>query len=623
MDVEISLKIVPDTSVIISKLIVEEVLSLKDKIEEVIIPKIVISEIENMANSHRAKGFDGLEELKNLRFECKHHGIKITLAGERPILDEIKLASSGELDAKIRDIAREHNAVIFTGDRILVSMCEIEGIDVEYLKHPPKKKPLKRIHDYFDEQTMSVHIREDVEPLAKKGKPGAWELVKLDEVKTTHEDLDELITDILSIAQTSPNSFIEMDEPGVKVIQLGSMRIVIAQPPFSDALEITAVKPITKLNLDDYHLSDTLLHRLRARAEGVLVAGSPGAGKSTFAQALADFFASLNKTVKTVEKPRDLQVGPEVSQYTSLSGDFRKTADIMLLIRPDFVIFDELRKTDDFAAFADMRLSGIGLVGVIHSTTGIEAIQRFIGRIDLGMIPSILDTVIFIDKGQIGEVLELRITVKVPTGMQERDLARPVIEVSDFETHKLLYDIFVFGEQVSVIPVEGMSTNHLPPLDDQEQKRIERLVHRYANISLMNITRIGRNSIRIEVPSEEIPFIIGRKGKTITELEKKLGLKIDVKPITTTSTYSSTTRRPTSIKNDHLPIDVRFTKTHVILTFPEESSGTNIEVFSDDRVLFTGSIGKKGEIKIERSTSIAKDIIKMMNKGEMIFANPK
>ncbi|MHA1211879.1 MAG: PIN domain-containing protein, partial [Candidatus Heimdallarchaeota archaeon] len=142
--------VVPDTSVIVAKLIVTEVLSLKGKIEEVIIPRIVISEIENMANSHRSKGFDGLEELKTLRFECSHHGIKITLAGDRPTLEEIRLASSGELDAKIRDIAREHNGVLFTGDKILVSMCEIEGIDVEYLVHPAKKKLHRRISDYFD-----------------------------------------------------------------------------------------------------------------------------------------------------------------------------------------------------------------------------------------------------------------------------------------------------------------------------------------------------------------------------------------------------------------------------------------------------------------------------------------
>ena len=611
-------KIVPDTSVIVSKLIVDEILALEGKIEEVIIPHVVISEIENMANSHRSKGFEGLEELKNLRFECKRMAVPITLAGERPRLEQIRLASSGELDARIRDVARESDAVVFTCDKILVSMCEVEGIPVEYIKQTPKRKPLMRIFDYFDDQTMSVHIREKVSPLAKKGKPGDWQLVKLKEKPTTHDEIDELISDILSIARVTPDSFIEMDEPGVKVIQLESMRIVIAQPPFSDALEITAVKPITKLNLDYYKLSPNLLDRLKKRAEGVLVAGSPGAGKSTFAQALADFFAELEKTVKTVEKPRDLQVGPEVSQYTTLAGDFRKTADIMLLMRPDFVIFDELRKTPDFEAFADMRLAGIGLVGVIHSTTAIEAIQRFIGRIDLGMIPSILDTVIFIEDGQIGETLELRMTVKVPSGMQERDLARPVIEVRDFETHKLKYDIFVFGEQVSVIPVGSVSGQESLPMESQERKQIERLIRRYINSNQIRIAKIGRNSIRVEVPEDEIPLIIGRKGKIITELEKKIGMRIDVKALN----YDNEARDKKQ-NFDELPIDVRFTKTHVILSFPENLHGINVEISTSEKVLFQGSIGKKGEIKIERATTIANEIIRMINKGESISAKQK
>lgn len=598
---------------------------MKDKIEEIVIPRIVISEIENMANNHQHKGFEGLEELKNLRFECAHYGIKVTLAGERPTLEEIKLAGSGELDAKIRDVAREHKAVLFTSDKILVSMCEIEGIEVEYLKHPPTKKAVNKIFDYFDNQTMSVHIREGVVPLAKKGKPGDWQLIAINDRLTSHEEIDELITDIISTARTTPNSFIEMDEPGVKVIQLGAMRIVIAQPPFSDAPEITAVKPITKLNLDYYKLSEGLQERLEKRAEGVLIAGSPGAGKSTFAQALADFYATLGKTVKTVEKPRDLQVGPEVSQYTTLAGDFRKTADIMLLIRPDFVIFDELRKTPDFEAFADMRLAGMGLVGVIHSTTAIEAIQRFIGRIDLGMIPSILDTVIYIDDGHIGDVLELRMTVKVPTGMLERDLARPVIEVRDFETHNLRYDIFVFGEQVSVIPVGEEDVKPLRPLSGDEKKQIERIIRKYVNSSQIIITKTGKNSIRIELPADDVPFLIGRKGKTISELEKKLGMKIDVKPLTKSfgNEMDIDSLEPHIAENEKIPIDIRFTKTHVILSFAEYLSGLNIEVLSEDKVIFSGSISKNGEIKIERTTSIAKEVIKIINKGETLYATPK
>ena len=616
------MRIVPDTSVIISRFIVAEILHLKDKVEEVILPRIVISEVENMANNHRSKGFEGLEELKNLRFECNHLGIPITLAGDRPKLDEIKLASSGELDSMIRDIARENGAVLYTSDKVLVSMCEIEGISVEYVKNPPKKKPLKRIFDYFDDNTMSVHLREKVTPLAKKGKPGDWHLAKLGDIPSTHEEIDEVIGDILSVVRTTPNCFIEMDEPGVKVIQLDSMRIVIAQPPFSDALEVTAVKPITKLSLEDYQLSENLLYRLRERAEGVLIAGSPGAGKSTFAQAVAEFYASLDKTVKTVEKPRDLQVGPEVSQYTGLGGDFRKTADIMLLIRPDFVIFDELRKTDDFRAFGDMRLAGIGLVGVIHSTTAIEAIQRFIGRIDLGMIPSILDTVIYVEDGEIADVLELRMTVKVPSGMQERDLARPVIEVSDFETHRLRYDIFVFGEQVSVIPVDKVGSANVEPMKKSDRKNIERTIRKMINVDRLDIKKIGQNSIRIEVYPEDIPRVIGRKGKVINELERKIGMRIDVKPISDSANNEE--EIDSTIGSDsETPIDVRLTKSHIILSFPEYQRGTNIEVVSENKTIFSGSIGKKGEIKIDRSTSIAKEIIKLINKGEMIFAKLK
>ncbi|MHA1154494.1 MAG: PINc/VapC family ATPase [Candidatus Heimdallarchaeota archaeon] len=616
------MKIVPDTSVIVSRFIVSEILQLKDQVEEVIIPRIVISEIENMANNRRSKGFEGLEELKNLRFECNHLGISVTLAGERPNLDEIKLASSGELDSKIRDVAREHDAVLYTSDKVLVSMCEVEGIAVEYVKSPPRKKPLKRIFDYFDDETMSVHLRENVHPRAKKGRPGDWQLVKIADTISTHEEINEVISDTVSIARTTPNCFIEMDEPGVQVIQLDAMRIVIARPPFSDALEITAVKPIVKLSLEDYHLTEKLLLRLREGAEGVLIAGSPGAGKSTFAQAVADFFASQNKTVKTVEKPRDLQVGPEVSQYTALGGDFRKTADIMLLIRPDFVIFDELRKTDDFKAFGDMRLAGIGLVGVIHSTTAIEAIQRFIGRIDLGLIPSILDTVIYVKDGKIADVIELRMTVKVPSGMQERDLARPVIEVSDFETGRLRYDIFVFGEQVSVIPVDKVGSANLPPLKKSEQKNIEKTIRKAINVDRLIIKKIGRNSIRIEVYAEDIPRVIGRKGKTINELEKKIGMRIDVKPITSDNEDIDESSVDVKKKGE-TPIDVRLTKSHIILNFPEDQQGTNIEVVTEDRSIFSGSIGKKGEIKIDRSTSIAKEIIKIINRGEMIFAKLK
>ena len=100
--------------------------------------------------------------------------------------------------------------------------------------------------------------------------------------------------------------------------------------------------------------------------------------------------------VKTMESPRDLRVPDKITQYTALDGSMANTSDILLLVRPDYTIFDEMRRSRDFEVFADMRLAGVGMIGVVHSARAIDALQRLIGRLDLGTIPQVVDTIIFI-----------------------------------------------------------------------------------------------------------------------------------------------------------------------------------------------------------------------------------
>src|SRR3989338_7351315 len=130
------------------------------------------------------------------------------------------------------------------------------------------------------------------------------------------------------------------------------------------------------------------------QAEGVLVAGAPGRGKTTWAQAVAEYYALQNKIVKTGEAPRDLILPERITQYSISYGDSQEIHDILLLTRPDYTIFDEMRNTDDFKLFADLRLAGVGMVGVVHATSPVDAIQRFIGRVEMGVIPQVIDTVI-------------------------------------------------------------------------------------------------------------------------------------------------------------------------------------------------------------------------------------
>jgi ATPase len=126
------------------------------------------------------------------------------------------------------------------------------------------------------------------------------------------------------------------------------------------------------------------------------------------------------------------------------------------------VIYDELRKNSDFQAYSDLRSAGVGMVGVVHAGSAIDALQRLLlgGRVELGQVPSTVDTIVHIEDGRVAKVSALSLKVKLPTGMggTQRDLARPVVEVRDFERGALEYEMFTFGGEKVVVPVRGVVT---------------------------------------------------------------------------------------------------------------------------------------------------------------------
>jgi ATPase len=71
-------------------------------------------------------------------------------------------------------------------------------------------------------------------------------------------------------------------------------------------------------------------------------------------------------------------VPDEVTQYSFSYAPHSEIRDILLLSRPDYTIYDEVRNQEDFMLFKDLRLAGIGLVGVIHATNPIDSVQRFL-----------------------------------------------------------------------------------------------------------------------------------------------------------------------------------------------------------------------------------------------------
>jgi ATPase len=595
-------RLVVDTSAIINGIIPKVLEQYQPNEVEVAIPYAVIDELEALASKGKEPGFTGLEEAKRLRKLCEENNIKIEFLGERPSLDDIRLAKSGRIDALIIDITKSVNGVLITSDYVQAKVAEAEGIEVQYIS--PKSKVLElSFEKFFTKDTTSLHLKEGVPPLAKKGKPGKFELVKIRDEPCTAQELEKLIKEISEVTRMSENGFVEITRSGATVIQLGKYRIAITRPPFSDGLEVTIVKPMIELKLEDYNLSEKLMKRLKERAEGILIAGPPGSGKTTFAGSLAEFYMRQGKIVKTLESPRDLQVSPEITQYGPLEGDFEKTAEILLLVRPDYSVFDEIRKTKDFKVFTDMRLAGVGMIGVVHASDAINAIQRFIGRVELGMIPHIIDTTIFIRYGMVEKVYDLKLTVKVPSGMTEADLARPVVEVRDFETGELEYEIYTYGEENVIVPVlaRGETSN----IKRLAEERILQEIKKFDPNAQVQL--ISENNAIVKVNQKAIPLLIGKKGSTISKLEEKLGIKIDVE------TYSSQ-------KGVEINFALKETKDYIDLYFDKEYVSKTVSLYIDDKLLFSAIIGKKGRIRVSKNSIQGNELINALLERRKIEA---
>ena len=563
--------------------------------DEIIVPIPVIDELRSQASDNREQGVIGLDEIRKIREFCGTTGVVLSFRGHMPTFNDIQLAKGGRIDAIITDIARENDATLLTADYVQHLVAEALGISSELIKtsKSSNRLPFER---FFDGNTMSVHLKEGAPAMGKRGKPGNFELTQLSDEEMTYAGLDEMANQVVEIATTSFGGSVEINRKGAIVVQLGAFRIAITRPPFSEAIEITIVRPIVKLSLMDYGISEKLMNRFSQKAEGVIVAGSPGSGKSTLASSIAEFYAQRGKIVKTFESPRDLQISRNITQYGPLEGTFEKAVDILLMVRPDYTVFDEVRRTNDFLVFSDMRLAGVGMVGVVHASSPVDAVQRFIGKIELGMIPHILDTIVFVKDGSISKVYEISLTIRVPSGMTESDLARPVIEVRDFDMGQIEYEIYTYGEENIVVPTSSFADFN--PSEDAittlAESKIRDTIRRFDPKAEIKLT--SRDRVQIRVNKDIAPVIIGKGGSTVNELEKMLGIHIDVEVKTPTLGQEISFQVSEGGSSINLLVDPAFV-------------GKKVDVYVQDEFLLNSQVGKKARIKVDKHSENGRKLV--------------
>lgn len=433
-----------------------------------------------------------------------------------------------------------------------MSKAEADGLNTSIMAtfgdHPTLPDALEAL---LEDDVHTVFLKAECPPRVKRGTIGQLKLVEVEDSGTDWdtlrvEALSDELAELVEDNRHRSDCFLEIDRKGCRVIQLGDLRIACAWPPFSDAREITVVRPVAKLSISDYNLDERLITRLSNHHRGVFICGRPGSGKTTLAQAIAEYLdTDVGALVKTMEAPRDLQLADRITQYAPLEGDLEKTAEILFLVRPDFVIFDEVRRARDFEIFSDVRLAGVGLLGVTHANSALEAIQRLIGKVELGLVSQVLDTIIHVEAGAIQQVLELRMTVKPPTGMQE-ELARPVIEVIEFPSGKITHEMFAFGSEIAVVPIDGTKKG-MSPLKALAKEQIASHIRQWVGVDCQ-VEFSSESAATVYAPQNMIATLVGRGGDNVKQLQDELGgIRLSIESF---DEMPESLARPNAFRND-------------------------------------------------------------------------
>jgi len=514
-------KYVADSSVILDGSLKEAVVGGKIRGTLFLLSELV-EHFASLARQGDGIGIVAMEELRDIYEVVEKLGLSDFLRVESIAAGR---RVEGDLDAYVRRFAKENGCIYVTSDELARDAARAQGIEVLYLGKP---RDVLAIEKFFDRDVMSVHLKEGLPPFGKVGRPGSWKMVQLSQELLSRKQLEAIVRELVSEAsRLTPRTKIEIRRPHSLIIQHKEYRIVVVFPPVSERLEITATRPVVRKRIEDYGLDPKVLERLEKSAEGILIAGPPGAGKTTFAQALAEFYLSRGKVVKTLESPRDMVLPPPITQLSKNLATSEEVHDILLLSRPDYTIFDEMRDTADFQLYVDLRLAGVGMVGVVHATSPIDAIQRFIRRVELGMIPSIIDTVIFMKDGEVRKVYALSMVVKVPAGMREEDLARPVILVKDFLTGEVEYEIYVFGEETFVVPVKRGEEGRAP--SRKVYSMVVSALKRYVPPSEIKLEERD-GVVVVKVPEEYLGVVLSRGVTKLEKLRRKLAVDFRIEP---------------------------------------------------------------------------------------------
>ncbi|ERH02506.1 MAG: ATPase, PilT family, partial [Halonotius sp. J07HN6] len=213
--------------------------------------------------------------------------------------------------------------------------------------------------------------------------------------------------------------------------------------------------------------------------------------------------------------------------------------------------------------------------------------------------------------------------VKVPEGLTAEDLARPVIQVADFETGTPAYEIYTFNRQVITVPLDDESGSDTG-VNRIAKQEIEREIRSVAR-GHVDVELTGQDNAVVYVEEGDIASVIGKGGGRISDIEDRLGIDIDVRTHEENSGAGATAANGAGGGVEAKPagevVQPEITARHVVIRM-DDHVGETVEVRADDEYLFTATVGSGGDIQISRGSAIAEELEDAIDRKQQITVVP-
>jgi ATPase len=234
------------------------------------------------------------------------------------------------------------------------------------------------------------------------------------------------------------------------------------------------------------------------------------------------------------------------------------------------------------------------------------------------MIPQVVDTVVYIEDGRVDTVYDVTTEVKVPEGLTAEDLARPVIQISDFETGRPAFEIYTFNRQVVTVPLDDDGDARETGVDRLAKSEIEREIRSIAR-GHVDVELKSANTAVVYVEDDDISYVIGKGGGRISDVEERLGIDIDVR--THDEKPGGRTTDDSGPTDGEEVVTPEVTARHVVIRL-DDHVGETVEVRAAGDYLFTATVGRGGDVQVSRGSAIADELEEAIDRKDRITVVP-